>query len=184
MVSTMKKHFLIATVASSLLLTACGGGGGGGSNNDNTPRETTPTDINVAASANGATATATYNSATAANLIDQNADTTWISDDGTSITVDFGGVKAINKITLSKVAASTTLGSNPDILVELSTDNATYERSGITSPFVSGAIACTNQNSGAEQHTCEMPTHNARFIRITSQNGKSFEFKELEVIGR
>lgn len=179
----MSKKLALAALASSLLLTACGGGGGGG---NDAPRadNNSGAEVNVAATANGARASASDNAATAANLIDGSLDTTWISEPDSPIVVDFGAVKAIKKITLNKVAASVMIGSAPDILVELSENGVNYERSAMTT--VSGGVPCTNTsvNAGATAITCEMAERNVRYIRVTTQNGKSFELQELEVIGK
>lgn len=176
----MNTPLALAAALTSLLLTACGGGGGGGGN-DNSRAFSTP-EVNVAAASNGAKATATYNNATAKNLIDGDVATTWISDDGSTITVDFGTTRSITKIVLRKVDSSVTLGSNPDILVELSENGSTWTASNMS--VYSGGIPCTSINSGRTVSTCEMAARNARAIRVTTQNGKSFELQELEVTGK
>lgn len=176
----MNKQLALTALATSILLTACGGGGGGGGSE--APRATTSPEINVAAASNGALATANYNNATAHQLIDGDIATSWISDDGSTITVQFGITRSITKIVLRKVAASTTVGSHPDILVELSENGSTWTASNMS--VINGGIHCDSYTNGGEVSSCTMAARNARAIRVTSQNGKSFEFQELEVIGR
>lgn len=175
----MNKQLALTALASSILLTACGGGGGGGGE---APRATTSPEINVAAASNGALATANYNNTTARQLIDGDIATSWISDDGSTITVQFGITRSITRITLRKVDSSVTVGTHPDILVELSENGSTWTASDMS--VYSGGIPCTRISSGRTVITCDMAARNARAIRVTSQNGKSFEFQELEVTGR
>ncbi len=175
----MSQRNILGTVIISLVLSACGGGGGSDSENDGSGSGT-KTDVNVAASNNGGVATAAYNSDSAVNFIDEDATTTWISDPDSSIVVDFGSVEKVKKITITKVNSATSAGSNPDVLVELSIDGNDYQSSNITT--FSGGIECSSTVIGGESLVCEMDEYDAQFIRVTSKNGKSFEFKEIEVI--
>ena len=178
----MKKQF-VAGISSLLLLSACGGGGSSsGGNGDDNPRASTPTDVNVAASANGATASATYNAASAANLVDGDLNTTWISDPDSPILITFGAMENINKIKLTRVAAAASLGSNADILVELSENGVTYAASNLS--VITGGIACTSMTTNSQVMECEMTERATRYVRITTQNGKSFELAEFEAVAR
>lgn len=170
------KQVILAT-AVVLGLISCGGGGGGSGSDSSS----TLTDVNVSASANGATATASFNSGTASNIIDGDNLTTWISDPDSPIVIDFSAVNNIKKITIRKVSAATTGGTNPDILVELSEDGSSYQTSNITM-IVGGDLSCNSSTLSAELLDCDMDEFAARYLRITSQNGKSFEFEEVEVI--
>lgn len=171
----MKQAVLATAIAFGLI--SCGGGddGGGG---DPAP---TPTDVNVSTSTNGATATASFNSSAASNIIDGDYSTTWISNPDSSIVIDFSAVNNVKKITIHKVSAVTTGGSNPDILIELSEDGSSYQTSDITM-ILGGDLSCNSSTFSAELLECEMDEFAARYLKITSKNGKSFEFKEVEVI--
>jgi hypothetical protein len=168
------KQVVFAT-AVSLGLISCGGGSG------SSDPVATPTDVNVSASANGAMATASFNSATALSIIDGDVSTTWISDPDSPLVIDFSAVNNVKKITIHKVSAVTSGGSNPDILVELSEDGSLYQTSDITM-IIGGDLSCNSSTFSAELLECEMDEFAARYLRLTSQNGKSFEFEEVEVI--
>lgn len=170
----MKKR-LTFTVVSAFLLSACGGGSG---SSDDIPA--LKADVNVASASQGASASSKHNSTDANNLIDGNSNTSWTSESGKAITVDFGRIETIKEITLTRQAARATFGSNPDILVELSTNGSSYSASNISTVF--GGIACTSQTMNNTSMNCKMTGHETRYIRITSQNSKAYDFFELEVI--
>ncbi len=172
----MRQILLAPVLIATALITGCGGGG------SDQPKVNTKTDMNVAASANGATASATYNSADAANLIDEDDSTAWVSDSDRAIVVDFGAVRSIESFELRKAAASVIAGSNPDVLIELSENGSSYSSSRAT--LTSGVVPCNSTTIGSEIISCQMDRRNVRYMRITSRNGKAFEFRELEVIGR
>lgn len=174
----MKKKILLG-LSSCLILAACGGGGGGSNSSD---AFNSVSDVNVARSSNGGTASSAYNPGTASNLIDGNAATTWISDPDEPIVVTFGAVENIKKIKLTRVAASATLGTNPDILIELSADGVAYTKSNVS--VISGGIACTSQTTNNQVMECNMAERPTRYVRITTQNGLSFELAEFEAIAR
>lgn len=180
----MNKQFVASVVgiSSLLLLTACGGGGGGGNGtpHEATPPTTSPATVNVAASSAGARASATYNSGSAGNLIDGNTATSWISDPDSPIRVDFAGPRNISSFTLSRIASSATLGSNSDILIELSADGTSFSRSNVT---MGGGIPCYSSTFNSTTIKCTMtPAQSVRAVRITTRNGKSFELTEFEAI--
>jgi len=157
-----------------LLLTACGGGS---SSSDSSSKS----DVNVAAYSNGATALATYNEATAGNLIDEDDTTTWISDPESPIIVTFGRVEKLKSFELRRVSAPALLGTNPDILIELSQDNLTYEKSNAS--VMTGGVVCYSAGSNTTSMSCKFDgTYSAKYVRITSLNGKSFEFTEFEAV--
>ena len=92
-----------------------------------------------------------------------------------------GRKKTIKSFTLSRVSASASLGTSPDILIELSDDGTTYENSQVS--VIVGGVSCTSMTSNATTMTCEMSGgRDVSHIRITSNNGKSFKFTELEAI--
>lgn len=176
----MKKSILSSVIASSILLAACGGGGGGDSDG---PGANVQADVNVAALINGATAVSDYNSMYADNLIDGDPGTSWISDPGVAIRINFSEVKNISSFTLSYTSAAVSFGTNPDILVELSTDGNNFSASSIS--YVTSGIACVNSTRGGQAMSCDLSApHATRAVRITSQNGKSFQFTEFEAIAR
>lgn len=93
----------------------------------------------------------------------------------------FGRVEKLKSFELRRVSAQATLGTNPDILIELSQDNLTYEKSNAS--VVIGGVACSNTGSNATSMSCEFDgTYSAKYVRITSLNGKSFEFTEFEAV--
>lgn len=175
----MKKVALVITVALGLI--SCGSGSGSDSGIPDVIQTPLTSDVNVAASINGATVTTTFNSNTSSNINDGDDTTTWISDPDVSLVIDFSSVNEVKKITIRKVSSATAGGSNPDILVELSEDGVTYKSSDITT-ITGGDLSCNSSGFSSELLVCEMNVFSARFLRLTSKNGKSFEFKEVEVI--
>ena len=173
----MNKVALAITVALGLI--SCGSGSDSGI--PDVIQTPMTSDVNVAASINGATVTTTFNSNTSSNINDGDDTTTWISDPDVSLVIDFSSVNKVKKITIRKVSSATAGGSNPDILVELSEDGITYKSSDITT-ITGGDLSCNSNAFSSELLVCEMNAFSARFLRLTSKNGKSFEFKEVEVI--
>ena len=170
--------YRLASIVSAIALASCGSDSG---TTGSPPAPTVASNINVAASSVGATATATFNAASAGNLIDENIATSWISSPGSPILIDFGSVIDIDSLEINKVNSLLSTSSPPDILVELSADDVTYESSGIT--LSSGAdIPCISQTFGGSVIDCSFTPYSARYIRITTQNGKSFEFQDIEAI--
>lgn len=170
----MKKAALVLTLAFGLI--SCSGDDTGG----DTPADI-KADVNVAASVNGGTVTTVFNPSTAVNIIDGDNATSWISDPDVSLVIDFSSVNNVKKITIRKVFSLFTSGTNPDILVELSEDDITYKTSNITM-IAGGDLGCNSSTTNSELLVCEMNEFPARFLRLTSKNGKSFEFNEVEVI--
>lgn len=173
----MKKILSVAVMA--VLMSACGGSGGssGSSIGGNTPKE----DTNIAAASEGASASSTFNSSTVTNAIDEDEATTWVSDPDKPLIIEFSSAENVKKISIKKVAASVTAGTTPDVLVELSTDGKTYKTSNMTL-IVGGDIPCNSTTINATLLECSMDEYEAKYLRITTQNGKSFEFQEVEVI--
>lgn len=160
-------------LSSVVMLSACGGSG-------EFVGQETDQELNVAASANGGSASAFHNSGTAGNLIDGNTGTSWTSDSEEAIVVRFSSTASIRSITLTRLAAAASLGTDPDILVELSTDGDNYSRSNMS--VISGGIPCTALTSSTTTMSCTMSGYDARYVRITTADGKAFSFTELEVI--
>ena len=168
----MKNITKVLTFSSIVLLTACGGGGSDDNKDSNKPF--TPT--NAAAASNGATITPT----TASNLIDGDVPTSWTSNDS-PVVISFGAVKKIGSIKLTRINSSATLGTSPDILVELSDNGTTYTKSKMSLMF-SGAD-CYSTTSNATSMSCTMkPARNISHIRISTPNSKFYDFLELEAI--
>ncbi len=172
----MKQVVIVVVIALGLISCSSDSVPGPGSTNTGST-----SDVNVSSSANGATVTASFNSSTAPNIIDGDDSTTWISDPDSPIVIDFSAVNNVKKITIYKVSSAIAGGSNPDLLVELSENNISYQTSNITI-ITGGDLSCNSSALTAELLDCEMDEFAARYLRITSKNGKSFEFKEVEVI--
>lgn len=171
---------LLSITALAVLVSACGGGSGGGSNDPiggNAPKE----DTNIAAASEGASATSAFNSDTATNIIDEKEDTTWISTPDTPIVIEFDSAENIKKISIKQAESSVSVGTNPDVLVELSTDGKTYKTSSIT-VISGGDIPCNTTTINPTLLECSMDEYEAKYLKITTKNGKSFEFQEVEVI--
>ncbi len=170
----LKGRFYLLLIL-SLGMTACGGSSGDDNNEDGANLQ----EVNVATSANGATARSAFNSASAANLIDEDLSTTWISEPDTPIVVEFSEAERIIKIELDFVSADVSYGTGPDIFVEISLDGINYDASGVTALLAD--IPCTESNFANDSARCTMEARKIKFIQITSKVGKSFEFKELRV---
>lgn len=147
--------------ALALLLSGCGSSGGSGSFISD------EVDINVALTSNGATTSATYDSPQASVTIDGNASTSlfWAGNiTGDSITVDFGSSKALSQLDIYTNDANLN-ELNASKVVELSTDNATWNTTAETS---GGAITCQQLNSSGGHTLCNYNLRqSARYIRIT-----------------
>lgn len=173
----MKKQLLLGLV-SVFVLTACGGGGG---SSESSPRNFDATeDVNVASIFDGGTATATENAAMATYLIDEDPGTAWVSTPGSPIIIQFAEVEEIHKMTLTRLSAQATLGTNADIRIELSTDGVNYTESNMSR--IAGGIPCTSLTTNNEEMQCEMEKRATRFVRITSRNGKAYDLVEFEAI--
>ncbi|WP_146171207.1 hypothetical protein [Saccharospirillum sp. MSK14-1] len=140
------------------------------------------TDVNVAANA---TVTTSFNPDDANNLVDEDTATSLVSAPGTPIIVDLGQVETIKSFTLSRVSSSANFGTlsatTPEILVELSSDGIAYEASNIS--VIVGDVDCINSTRGQTTMKCEMANgYDVSHIRITTRNGKSYQFTELEAI--
>ncbi|WP_286719097.1 discoidin domain-containing protein [Thalassolituus sp. UBA2009] len=168
------KPALSLIAASVFLLSACGGS----SSESSIPG--LKSDTNVALLSRGASASSSHNSSDAKNLIDGNNNTSWTSASGQKIVVDFGSVEKIKSIKLTRQAASAAIGSSPDILIELSANGSSYTASNLS--VFSGGIACTSQTVTTTTMSCTMAERDTRYIRITSQNGKAYDFIELEAL--
>src|SRR5690606_17624233 len=103
----MKTRNVLISSIFILNLFACSGSGGEGEDADKSENKTP---INVAASVNGAVATSSFNAETAKNLIDEDEDTTWISDPEIPILVEFDSIKTISNITIKKVDSIAIIG--------------------------------------------------------------------------
>lgn len=141
-------------------------------------------DVNIALLSNGASAMATVNNSDANNSIDDNNATSWGSISGSSLIVKFSEVNTIKSFAIKKSdGQGVSAGSNPDILVELSKDGETYETSQVTTFGISGTIGCMNTSLSASNISCDLTsTFEAQYIKITTQNGESYAYDEIEVI--
>ena len=176
----MKKIYLLMLIA-SLFMSGCDVSIPDGDSGNTT--DDSPTVKNVALSTNGGSATGSVNASSAGNAIDGNEGTAWSSIDGSTLVVDFGGSKKVTSITIKKSdGLSISSGSNPDVLVELSSDNTTYYTSNITKIF-GGDISCTSTSLSSSRLYCAMSAYSARYIKITTQNGKAFDFSEVDIQG-
>lgn len=196
-------HRMCVAAAFCLSLVGCGGGSSGSSDagGDGYVARTW-VELDVASQAHGAVAVASYNADTAGNLIDDNDDTTWISDPYSPIVVDLGAIEELVRFELRFVTnmGATKLGSNPDLILELSADGSNYLASEVTF-FGKGQdkAQCTSFATAREYIRCNIPARirnpvtnefvenpywKVRFIRITTTNGNSFEFTELDVIAK
>lgn len=175
----MKKKIMLG-LSSCLILAACGGGGSGGGNTSDAVDSVS--DVNVARSSNGGSATSVHNSGTAVNLIDGNSLTAWVSNSDDPIVITFGVVENIRKLKLTRLPSPATLGTDPDILIELSSNGVDYTASNVS--VITGGIACTSQTANAEVMECNMAERPTRYVRITSQNGRAYDFLEFEAIAR
>lgn len=171
----MKKQ-LLSGLASIALLTACGGSGGERSSHNFNAKQ----DVNVASMSNGGTATATANAETATYLIDEDPGTAWVSTPDNPIIIQFAEVEEIHKMTLTRLSAQATLGTNADIRIELSSDGVNYTESNMSR--IAGGIPCTSLTTNNEEMQCEMEKRATRFVRITSRNGKAYDLVEFEAI--
>lgn len=138
--------------------------------------------MNVARSSNGGSATSAHNPGTAANLIDGNSLTAWVSNPGDPIVITFGAVENIRNIKLTRQPSPATLGTVPDILIELSSNGVDYTASNVS--VITGGVACTSLTANNEVMECNMAERPTRYVRITSQNGKAYDFLEFEAIAR
>lgn len=120
------KPALSLIAASVFLLNACGG------SSSDSAIPGLKADTNVALLSRGASASSSHNSSDAKNLIDGNNNTSWTSASGQKIVVDFGSIEKIKSIKLTRQAASAAIGSNPDILIELSTNGSNYTASNLS----------------------------------------------------
>ncbi len=168
------KPALSLIAASVFLLSACGG------SSSDSAIPGLKADTNVALLSRGASASSSHNSSDAKKLIDGNSNTSWTSASGQKIVVDFGSVEKIKSIKLTRQAASAAIGSSPDILIELSANGSSYTASNLS--VFSGGITCTSQTVTTTTMSCTMAERDTRYIRITSQNGKAYDFIELEAL--
>ncbi|UXD87271.1 discoidin domain-containing protein [Thalassolituus hydrocarboniclasticus] len=160
------KPALSLIAASVFVLSACGGS----SNESSIPG--LKSDTNVALLSRGASASSSHNSNDANNLIDGNSNTSWTSEPDTPIIISLKKEEAIKSIKLTRLAESASTGDNPDILIELS----------INSVFIpinknNNTVSCSNTQTLI---TCNMDPRQTNAIRITSKNGRSYLFFELE----
>lgn len=183
----MKKHVLgLSIVLLALLLAGCNETSTLNSTSSDSADFADKIDVNVAASANGATVTTNFNKQEAGNLIDGDNTTIYGSQEDTPIVVEFEQVESVIEITLSRVNSPATLGSDPDILVELSSDGTNWTTSNISAAIGNGSgVACPNWSFNKTTMKCGMPNgHNVSHIRITSRNSNAFEFTQLEAIAK
>ena len=161
------KPALSLIAASVFLLSACGGS----SSDSSIPG--LKADTNIALLSRGASASSSHNSSNANNLIDgNNNNTSWTSEPDTPIIISLKKEEAIKSIKLTRLAESASTGDNPDILIELS----------INSVFIpinknNNTVTCSNTQTLI---TCNMDPRQTNAIRITSKNGRSYLFFELE----
>lgn len=166
MKNILTSSLFIATFA----LTACGGGGSSSGSNDSSKNNKNETKINVAATANGATITP----AEAVTLIDESSESTsWTATHDQPIIIDFGSIKNVESFELKRAPASATVGTNPDIKIELSTNGSSYTVSNVSS--LSGGAPCSTMKANPTSMFCEMtPATKVRYVRITIAEDKSY----------
>jgi hypothetical protein len=160
------KPALSLIAASVLFLSACGG------SSSDSAIPGLKADTNVALLSRGASASSSHNSNDAKKLIDGNINTSWTSEPDTPIIISLKKEEAIKSIKLTRLAESASTGDNPDILIELS----------INSVFIpinknNNTVTCSNTQTLI---TCNMDPRQTNAIRITSKNGRSYLFFELE----
>jgi hypothetical protein len=160
------KPALSLIAASVFLLSACGG------SSSDSAIPGLKADTNVALLSRGASASSSHNSSDAKKLIDGNINTSWTSEPDTPIIISLKKEEAIKSIKLTRLAESASTGDNPDILIELS----------INSVFIpinknNNTVTCSNTQTLI---TCNMDPRQTNAIRITSKNGRSYLFFELE----
>jgi hypothetical protein len=156
------KPALSLIAASVCLLSACGG------SSSDSAIPGLKADTNVALLSRGASASSSH----AKKLIDGNINTSWTSEPDTPIIISLKKEEAIKSIKLTRLAESASTGDNPDILIELS----------INSVFIpinknNNTVTCSNTQTLI---TCNMDPRQTNAIRITSKNGRSYLFFELE----
>lgn len=175
------KMYMLLGMSFVLLLSGCNDESGPESGSQDSP---TKVEVNVAASINGAAATSDYKPDDAKNLIDGDETTWWASHPEEPIVVEFEEVEDVVSLQLTRTAASAQMGTDPDILIELSEDGAAYTNVNFFSALGGGGgVACNSATMNATTLSCTLSEARAtQFVRITSYNGKSFEFIELEVI--
>ncbi len=162
------KPALSLIAASVFLLSACGG------SSSDSAIPGLKADTNVALLSRGASASSSHNSNDAKKLIDGNINTSWTSEPDTPIIISLKKEEAIKSIKLTRLAESASTGDNPDILIELS----------INSVFIpinknNNTVTCSNTQTLI---TCNMDPRQTNAIRITSKNGRSYLFFELEAL--
>lgn len=163
-----------------LAIAGCGDSSDSSSSSNSSDGTTTKTQVNVASQSKKATTQSAYDNANTVNLIDGDTATTWTSNPGDPVVITFEGLESINKIEVNRVSSSASAGTNPDILIELSTDNTTYKTSDATK-FGTGDIPCSSSSLTATTISCTLSEqYTAKYMRITSQNGKAFEFQEVK----
>ena len=162
------------------LVTGCNDESGGSDSDVDGP--SAKSDVNVAAAKNAATTETDHLPEDAVKLIDEDGTTYWQSDVDKPIVVKLSQVERVKSFTLSRInEGSATVGTNPDILVELSSDGSTYEQSGVS--VIIGGVPCSSNTLNATTMKCDMADgYDLKSIRVTSKNGKAFKFTELEAI--
>lgn len=174
------KRFLGVTAAIALI-TACGGSGiVDGEEPSNTDAEPTA-NTNVASQIQGGVALSVFNGPDTTHTIDEDQDTTWLSESGTPLRIEFEVVERIQKIVIHTTASTVHSGSNPDIVVELSLDGLNWKTSAITDPD-NADIPCQATASSSTRIECTMNAYSAQYLRVTSQNSKAYEFAEIEAM--
>lgn len=173
----MKKPFLVVFLP-LFLLAACDSSSSDGSSNHSLA------EVNVASIHNGGTALAVYHADTAENIIDEDDETTWISDPDSPIVIEFERAEKIVSFALYRTNSGASVGSNPDIVIEFSKNGTDYVPSNATYAFGNpDAIPCISSTTGPEVIKCQLQDpYTMKFVRITTKNGKSYEFKEFEAI--
>ena len=164
----MKNTMSIILLFTALTLTACGGG----SSNNNTDGNNNTKSEPVAM---------TISPASAQAIIDGDDSTSWTANNDEKIVIDLGSVQKIKQFELNRVAASATSGSNPDILIELSINGTSYEKSNVSVVF--GGKSCFKALTNATTMLCEMvPSQDIRYVRISIAQDKSFDLTEFKVL--
>ena len=122
--------------------------------------------------------------AEASNIIDGDAATSWNAQSGTPIVIDLGSLQKIKEFELTRVESTASLGTSPDILIELSTDNTNYKKSQVSTVMnVSGGESCSSVSASKTRMFCAMtPAKNIRYVRITIATGKAFDLTEFKTI--
>lgn len=176
------QNLLFCLGVSSLLLSGCGG-----SESDDIVFLSSTNDVNVALVSNGALATATYDPISAPNVNDGFTEPTsdfWSGiASGDSVTIDFGRVRYLNKITIFTNDTTFDLG-DPNKRIEISTDITNSSNLNSTAQDSGGDISCASLIRSSVSITCTYSSRQqARFLRFTTLTTDLLRVVEMQAIG-